>query len=465
MSFFKIPIPKNVLYVALFAFVAIVFISFLKVAPEWEDAEQAYYSQWFRLGYNDQPPLYTWIQILVNKIIGVNRVSFAGVRALWFTGTLLMMYRLAKDLYKEERLAEITLWLLVLIPVFIDFTFRRLSHTSFMCFLSVSLYFVFSRLLVNKSWKNYLMFGAIIAGGLLAKYNFLMLLPTFILIPFFDKEAKKVFLDKKIWISLIACLLLISPHVYWLFAHLEYQDMFHQSMERKSKANLDGGIWIITPILAFVKSFLNLILPFLIIMVVMFFTKQVKLTKTKINWLVKMLIIQTALVLLIFTIVNSGRISERWLLPLYLPFSILLLKVFVPKNKTSWQRWGMRLFVFVILVQVLRTPFESLLGIDSVVHHSFTPVIDKLERNHPEKAWQLPDIVYAGSISYKKPGKTIFCADDFTLPKNALDSLNTVFVTKQKVEGLELIDSIMEFGYAKDNLYFYEKSSQITIQQ
>ena len=66
---------SNVL--ALVSFIAIVAISLMKSAMELEDAEQAYYSQWFRLGYDDQPPLYTWLQYVINSILGVTIVSFS----------------------------------------------------------------------------------------------------------------------------------------------------------------------------------------------------------------------------------------------------------------------------------------------------------------------------------------------------------------------------------------------------
>ena len=93
-------VSRKVKVIALFCFVAIILISFLKVALEWEDAEQAYYSQWFRLGYDDQPPLYTWVQILINKCVGLNRFSLAGLRAFWFSGTLIMFYKFAsKKIY------------------------------------------------------------------------------------------------------------------------------------------------------------------------------------------------------------------------------------------------------------------------------------------------------------------------------------------------------------------------------
>src|SRR5690606_36430433 len=131
---------KRIITLAVFSFLAIVVIAYMKNAMELEDAEQAYYSQWWRLGYDDQPPLYTWLQILINSIFGVSKFSFSVLRALIFSGTLLLLYRFAKNFMQDGSKALLVIYGLVFVPVFIDFTFRRLSHTSLLCLVVVVTY-------------------------------------------------------------------------------------------------------------------------------------------------------------------------------------------------------------------------------------------------------------------------------------------------------------------------------------
>lgn len=117
------------------SFVSIIIISYLKTSLELEDAEQAYYSQWWRLGYDDQPPLYTWIQKAINSVFGVTKFSFSFLRGILFGAVILSFYKLAKKILNDKVKAEVVVLSSVLVPVFIDFAFRRLSHTILLCLM------------------------------------------------------------------------------------------------------------------------------------------------------------------------------------------------------------------------------------------------------------------------------------------------------------------------------------------
>ncbi|QLE02957.1 glycosyltransferase family 39 protein [Galbibacter sp. BG1] len=441
------------LNVAILCFVAIIIIAFLKAAPEWEDAEQAYYSQWFRLGYNDQPPLYTWIQILVNKVLGLNRLSLAALRAFWFAGTLMMLYKLSYKIHKNINLSALTTFLVCLIPVFIDFNFRRLTHTSMMCFMCVSLYYWFYRLREDRSLLNYIAFGYIIGLGLLTKYNFVLLLPVFMILPFLDEKTKIVYQDIKILLSFLACLLIIAPHLYWLIDNAAFLSEITHSMRLKTKSNNYGGVPVLTPALAFGKSFINLFLPLLLLFTFQFFRKKLALKKVIPEWFEQAFWCQFIFALICFVVINSSKVSGRWLLPLFLPFLVLLTAKLQPVNIRIWNKWSSRLFYIVILFQIIRTPAEGFLGINSSVQHSFERLNEKLNKDFSNKSWVLPDVTYAGSIKLYQQDRIIYAADDFTLPKNELDSLQTVYVLKEKKLGFVLKDSIIGFGAEKEDLF------------
>lgn len=61
---------KRPVLLSVVSFAAITGITLFKAALELEGAEQAYYTPWFRWGYDDQPPLYTWLQYGVNQVFG-----------------------------------------------------------------------------------------------------------------------------------------------------------------------------------------------------------------------------------------------------------------------------------------------------------------------------------------------------------------------------------------------------------
>ena len=118
----KLIAARKIEILGLLSILAIISISYMKSALELEDAEQAYYSQWWRFTYDDQPPLYTWFQILVNKVLGVTKLSFSLLRALIFSGTIAALYCFGKAYIKDKKLATVGVLLLSFVPVFIDFT-------------------------------------------------------------------------------------------------------------------------------------------------------------------------------------------------------------------------------------------------------------------------------------------------------------------------------------------------------
>ena len=71
-------LQKKSYFLALVSFIVIIAISLMKSAMELEDAEQAYFSQWFRFVYDDQPPLYTWLQYGINSVFTCIQYSISG---------------------------------------------------------------------------------------------------------------------------------------------------------------------------------------------------------------------------------------------------------------------------------------------------------------------------------------------------------------------------------------------------
>ncbi|MEL6916801.1 MAG: glycosyltransferase family 39 protein, partial [Bacteroidota bacterium] len=207
---------KKVVLLAISSSIAMVGISYMKAALELEDAEQAYYSQWWRWGYDDQPPLYTWLQIIFNSIFGVSKLSFALLRGLIFAGTLVMVYRFALAFLKDGSKAVLVVLSLSLIPVFIDLTFRRLSHTSLLILVVMATYLIIQRIRYRRTVLNYMLLGLLIGMGVLTKYNYGLFLGGLFLLLFVDTAFRKTVFNSRILVTLILVVLLVLPHFYWL---------------------------------------------------------------------------------------------------------------------------------------------------------------------------------------------------------------------------------------------------------
>lgn len=454
--FFKRVFRNSVNQIAFFSFLAITCITFFKNALELEDAEQAYYSQWLRWGYDDQPPLYTWLQYGVNQIFGVNKVSFSILRGGIFASVLMAMWHFSRKMFSNERKSEIAVLSLVLLPVFIDFTFRRLSHTSFLCFSVLVSYFVIERLIKAKTWTNYALLGLVISTGILSKYNYVFFLVALGCTMFFDAQVLKIAFNKKFILVVFLVSVFLFPHFYWLVGPDGYVLELQRSIALKTDNIEQNTNYGISGLLLFLLAVLKLTAPLLVVFGLAVALGRLRFKKPKMDWFTKLALTQLAVLVVSFVGLNVQKVEERWLLPLLLPFIVLLLRSLEFKSERKWSTYLYALFITVIVVQTLRTPIEKMLGIPSSVHFSFKPISDRLNKNYGNQAWMLPDVTYGGNIRVLNPTREIFSRDDFSLPETKRKKVNSVEVVvgKANLNGVTPSGKVVGYGMERDTLYF-----------
>ncbi|WP_165869342.1 ArnT family glycosyltransferase [Maribacter algicola] len=454
--------PKRIIILVVLSVLVIAASTIFKAAVELEDAEQAYYSQWLRWGYDDQPPLYTWIQYFFNQVLGFNKLSFSFLRGIIFGGILLLLYQFAKKMHKDVQKAGITVFMMVLIPVFIDFTFRRLSHTSLLCFSILATYLILERLLTKKTVWNYILFGVCIAFGLLSKYNYVLFLSAFAIVVLFDGQLRKVVFNGKILATILLAMVLVAPHFYWLFGPNENWSMVRESIQDKTGDGTADYLLGITPVILIIKGLIALMAPLLLVFLVLVLLKKVTLQRSKWDWFSKLFVVQILILLLFFLLVKAQKVEVRWLLPLLLPFIILWAKSFQFENIIKIKRYAFVTFIVIIGFQFLRTPMEKVLGIPSSVHFGFEPISNILRQNYSGKEWVLPNVTYAGNIKLLNPNRLIISNDDFSFG-TSINGKNRVFVYIGKIpdECRKPTDSILGFGREKDTLFFVPNLNEL----
>lgn len=440
--------------------VVITVSTFFKAAVELEDAEQAYYSQWFRWGYDDQPPLYTWIQYLFNQVLGTTKISFSFLRALIFGSILFMLFEFSKKYAKDVKIATLTVLASGLVPVFIDFTFRRLSHTSLLCLSVLVTYFIIEKLLSKRTVWRYFLFGVCIAFGLLSKYNYVLFMAAFGLTCLLDNRLKDIVLDIRIFLSIAVVALLILPHLYWLLGPGENLMVIQEGV--RSKLGTRYGHNFLWPIALTLKELFVFIAPLALVLAVFVFKKDVVLFPQKWNWLSKLFAAQILILFLFFVFIEADKIEARWLLPLLLPFMVLLMLSLKFKYINGFIKYGFVTFMGIIVMQFLRTPVERIFGIPSSVHFGFEPISNILRNEYPEHHWVLPDVTYAGNIKLLNPNRTIFSSDDFSLNPDKNDQDKVLVFRGMVPNGAnDPTDTIFGFGMERDTLYFVRQSDAI----
>ncbi|PWK23963.1 ArnT family glycosyltransferase [Maribacter polysiphoniae] len=440
---------------SLLSFFAITGITFFKAALELEDAEQAYYSQWLRWGYDDQPPLYTWLQYGVNQVFGSHKVSFSMFRGLIFASILFLLWQFARKMIKDGKKAELAIMGLVLVPVFIDFTFRRLSHTSLLCASIIASYLIVQRLIYQKTWGNYVLFGLVVGFGAMSKYNYVFFMAALGLTLFFDASIRRIIFNKKMVVTLLVVAVLLMPHWYWLFGPEGFLTELRESIRLKTENQSGNGIFVIGPLFSLLLNLIGMIAPLVVVISWAFVQRKVRFERLKPDWFAKLAIAQIMVLVLFFVVMDVQKIEERWLLPLVLPFMVLLVRSVGFKSIRKWSTYGFVLFLTVIGLQILRTPAEKVLGIRSSVHFGFEPLYDVLQKDYGEKKWMLPNVTYAGNIRLLDPQREVFAKDDFSLPKSKLVNFDGVEVVLEKelVKDKRVLDSIPDFGKERNTIF------------
>jgi len=181
------------------------------------DADQLVLSQAFQLGYdNRNPPLFTWLVIAAAKLLGPGLGAVLAVKSLAILVLYWFLYLAARRALRDPALAvlaalapfamyEVGLWLAI-----------KYSSTAALAALCMATVYVIIRLGESGRSFWYVSFGIVAGLGLLAKYNYAIILVALVLACQFDAEFRARIRDRRILLSLAIALAIIAPHAYWM---------------------------------------------------------------------------------------------------------------------------------------------------------------------------------------------------------------------------------------------------------
>ena len=297
-----------------------------------DEAEQLILSQFFSFGYNEQPPLYTWLQIGSIQLFGSTVLSLSLLKNSLLCVTFIYYYRLAKLVSKSEvKAIAATLGLYLIPQVFWEAKVDQ-THSVIVTMASVlSLYNFVQIFRGYTSITRFLLLGLVCGVGVLSKYNFVLLLfaATFPLL--FIAEFRKMLFVKKLFFSFLSFSAVVFPHAVWFLGHVTdatkstVERMHHQSV-LESSSGMIGGVF---DLFVSTITFTGLLLVFWVI----FFRKgyhQIIDSEFKKYFSIFFVTIYLMLLVLIICL-DISSIKERWLLP-YLVFFPLYLTLCTTKE-------------------------------------------------------------------------------------------------------------------------------------
>ena len=331
------------------------------------------------LGFNKHPPMSAFFSEVFFQIFGSQDWVFYLLSQIFVLIAFYYVFKLSHEILQNIKLALISVLLLESI-YFYNFTTPEFNVN--VCQLP------FWSLLVYYSWKIYeikeikfvdcFLIGLFAALGFLSKYLFIYILLSVDLLfiwLIFIKKIKKF--DFKYLISVEVFIILLVPHIIWLFEN-DFVTILY-GLKRtglESSGILDHFKF---PLIFLVKQ-IGLLIPFFILIFLL-----VKKIKFKLNFkdkrLIFLIFINICPIILMFitSAITGSKIRTMWMTPFYLFFGVLF--VYILKSQINLKKMNSFLYVFLFLffLSPILYTFESIINKDKRTDYPGNDIAAKVQ--------------------------------------------------------------------------------------
>ena len=191
----------------------------LSPALEMDEAEQIVWTQRLAWGYGVQPPLYTWLQWGVNALLGSGVLALSLLKHTLLALTYALLWHAARLQGLGARGAWLAAGSVLLFPLVCWMAVRDLTHSVLLLTCTAWLYLALVRLLAQPAPARFVMLGAALAAGMLAKYNFALIAAALLGAALLDAAQRRALFSRGWPLALLTAALLVAPHLLWLATH------------------------------------------------------------------------------------------------------------------------------------------------------------------------------------------------------------------------------------------------------
>ncbi len=189
-------------------------------ALELDEAEQAIWTQQLALGYGAQPPLYTWLQWGVFKLLGVSVLSLSLLKNTLLALTYVFVWLTARRIVAPP-LAALSAACMLLVPQIGWESQRDLTHSVLVTTMAAATLCIVVHLIREQRPSLYIALGFTAGLGMLSKYSFLVFLTALALAALTTREARSAWRNRWLLASVLVAGLVLLPHAVWLLDHWE----------------------------------------------------------------------------------------------------------------------------------------------------------------------------------------------------------------------------------------------------
>ncbi len=327
--------------------------TFVSDSLQLDEAEQLIVTQEWRWGYGSQPPLYNWLQKLVFLALGPSVLSLALLKNLLLYGIVVFTFLTAREVFGPGSDAGDSALALMLIPGLVWESQRDQTHLVLATLLSVATFYLFLRMTRSRQAWLFATCGAVAGLGVLAKYNFALVLAALFVAAGSLRNIRGAFnVRNGLWF-LAGFLTVTFAHFWWMYSQWELvltqSESFEQQLESPLNATLLG-----------VGQVLLRIVEYGAVPVLIFAGYRLTAARRKtgelanpagLELLRRSVLVGLALVLVIVVVFQVTKVKARWLQPMLIVLPILLVGAARP-YLTVAGRFRLLALVCAVLVAV-----------------------------------------------------------------------------------------------------------------
>ncbi|GAB2904196.1 hypothetical protein GCM10027278_25990 [Paralcaligenes ginsengisoli] len=234
-------------------------------SPDLDNMEELVWASSFEWGYYKHPPVPAWFMYGLTSLFGkpIWLTFLAGqlfsAIALWFVWLLGCEFTTPRRAFIAMLLVSITSYFSVRATMY--------NHNSVQLWSIVASTWLFYRALRYQKMSDWLWLGAACGMAFITKYSALIQFAAFFVFVVWQKHYLQAAARKGVLLALLTFLIVISPHVYWLFQH-SFEPLYYanESIEPgQVPFSVLGDIW------GFSTTQLGRLSPMLVAWLVLFF--------------------------------------------------------------------------------------------------------------------------------------------------------------------------------------------------
>lgn len=405
-----------------------------------DESEQIMLTQYFDWGYNEQPPLYTWIQMGVFKLTGISIFGLSVLKNTLLFLTYFFIYKLGILVMNDRLKSALSSLSLFLLPQMVWDAQVDQTHTVFLTTAtSITVYLFFYIIKRNDSWIYFVLFGLSSGVGLLAKYNFILVLIALGGVALCIKEYRERFLTRKLLFSIVVASIMVLPHFLWFITHLEMAT--HRTVERMSSGHTTSAM------VNFFKgngdlflSFIAFLSPFWLFFVLAFRKYFHWQWNNETRAFLGYVGIIFVFLFLMVSLSGSTHVKERWLQPYLVLVPLFLFLHVKALSDTKMVRLFVSISLFaplvVALVVLIRPWLIDMRGKPTRASYPFEQLAREIQATLPSYANVLiyaEDKYIGGNLKLFMPKATVITASLPNQPYRLEDNIVVVWENEKPI--------------------------------